>query len=474
MKAIKKIIVFVLAVALCSGAAGCSKNEKANYKEAADWGDYPVYKLGFDAMGGDDVMPVGAWWAPYVAPYGSYNGNNWPDYVTDYYYDLMKDCGINFVSVSYDNYPRGTEYAESVMKGLNLAAERDMGYFVYDSMVKYITDSDDLKNQIAEYIDHEACIGIHVQDEPYYKDLGNYELIYKLFKDLGKENKELYINLFPSSLTQKDDDGNPVPYEQYIKTFLELTGQKFYSWETYIYRTEDDGVNTQSDFFSELSTIRRVTNEAGVPAWMFVQAGGGFYDDEETRANGSATYPSEAETLWNINMGLAYGVKGVQYFTFCQAYEFGFSEGDGYNTQLNGLIGAAGNKNEWYYYVQKANRQIAAIDHILMNASSQGIIAVGKNANANILGNEKFAERKWREVSAVEAETDAVIGCFDYGGKTALYVVNHSSEEKQKIRIDFDDSYGFDVIQRAVTTETGGNSVTLTVEAGEGVLVVLK
>ena len=473
MKALKKAIVFALSAAMCLIVAACSKTN-GSYREAKDWGDYPVYKLGFDIMGGDDVMPIGVWWAPYVAPYGSFNGNNWPDYVTDYYYDLIAECGVNFISVSYDNYPRGTEYAESVMKGLDLAAERNLGYFVYDSMVKYITDIDALKLQIAPYIDHEACIGIHIQDEPYYKDIGNFNLIYELFRSLELEEKELYINLFPSSISQKDEDGVVIPYEQYASEFLDSTKQNFYSWDTYIYRSDDDGVNTQSDFFSELATVRRFTAEKKVPAWMFVQAGGGWYDDSEKRPYGEITYPTEAETLWNINMGLAYGVKGVQYFTFCQVYEYGFAADDSYNTQLNGLIGAAGNKNQWYYYVQKANKQIAAVDHVLMNASNQGVIAVGRNANANILGDEKFADQTWREVTGVEAETDAVIGCFDYRGKTALYVVNHSSESKQKITLRFDDAYSFEVIQRATSVKTGGDSLTLTAEAGEGILVVLE
>lgn len=205
-----------------------------------------------------------------------------------------------------------------------------------------------------------------------------------------------------------------------------------------------------------------------------MQAGGGWYDSQEWRPNGEAEYPTEAETLWNINMGLAYGVKGVQYYTFCQVYDSGFAADDGYNTQLNGLIGAAGNKNQWYYYVQKANRQIAAVDHVLMNASNQGVIAVGRNANANILGDEKLTGQTWRELTGVEAETDAVVGCFDYRGKTALYVVNHSAEAKQKITLNFDAAYGFEVIQRAKSVKTGGDSLTLTVEAGEGVLVVLE
>ena len=79
----------------------------------------------------------------------------------------------------------------------------------------------------------------------------------------------------------------------------------------------------------------------------------------------------------------------------------------------------------------------------------------------------------FRELTGVDAG-DALVGCFDYKGGTALYVVNNSVTTKQEITLNFSDRYGYDVTQRARTVSVAGDSLTLTMEAGEGVLVVLR
>ena len=70
--------------------------------------------------------------------------------------------------------------------------------------------------------------------------------------------------------------------------------------------------------------------------------------------------------------------------------------------------------------------------------------------------------------------TNSVIGCFDYLGGTAFYVVNHSPTSKDKVTLEFDKKYGMDITQRGRKVGVAGKSVTLTLEGGEGVLVVLR
>lgn len=78
-----------------------------------------------------------------------------------------------------------------------------------------------------------------------------------------------------------------------------------------------------------------------------------------------------------------------------------------------------------------------------------------------------------RQLSGIEGD-DCYIGCFDYYGGTALYVVNYERQEKAKVSLKFDGNYGYEVIQRAKSALVMGGRIDLTLEAGEGVLVVLK
>ena len=105
-----------------------------------------------------------------------------------------------------------------------------------------------------------------------------------------------------------------------------------------------------------------------------------------------------------------------------------------------------------------------------MNSRNMGVIPVGEKPSNMVLEPEKLAT--FRELVSVEAD-NALVGCFDYFGKSAFYVVNNDTTVKQSIKLNFDDNYGYEVIQRAVSKQTGGKQLSLTLETGEGVLVVL-
>lgn len=427
-----------------------------------------VYSVSFDYLGGKDVMPVGVWWGPYTPLYGTVNGNTLPDYVSDYYYKLLKESGVNFVTVAKDNYAQGGEVAKSVMKSLDLCKDNGLGYMVYDSFFKSYADSSVMAEKISGYLNHDACVGIHVLDEPTYAAIDSLAASYENYKTAGVEGKYPMINLLPKYAGEFKN----VDYKDYLQKFLDTTDSAFLSYDSYWFRNgiEDCTTSGKAFYFTEMNDVKTVADENGVPFWVFIQAGGYFNDGDDRDGKGGEPYPNEACILWNVNMCLAYGAKCIQYFTFIQPYEYGFIEGDDYDNYKNMMLGAMGNTNQAYYYVQKANKQIAAIDHVLMNASNVGLIAKGEDAEKNILTGTLDSFRELKGVS----DSDVVIGCFDYLGKTALYVVSNSVEKKQSVTLNFDNNYAYDVIQRATNAEVLGENITLTLEKGEGVLVVLK
>ena len=141
------------------------------------------------------------------------------------------------------------------------------------------------------------------------------------------------------------------------------------------------------------------------------------------------------------------------------------------------IIGANGNITRWYYYVKRANEQIQAIDEYLMNSASEGVIIHGTTARKNIIGDNNsyetiMSENKFRELTGIKGD-DCVVGCFDYKGGTALYVVNYSRLKKGNILLEFNNKYRYTVIQRAQTADVVGTSIPLTLDTGEGALIVL-
>jgi hypothetical protein len=66
-----------------------------------------------------------------------------------------------------------------------------------------------------------------------------------------------------------------------------------------------------------------------------------------------------------------------------------------------------------------------------------------------------------------------MVGCFEYNGKTALYVVNYSFDEANTVTLNFANA----VTATKYTTETGNltssASHTITLTAGAAALIVV-
>ena len=73
-----------------------------------------------------------------------------------------------------------------------------------------------------------------------------------------------------------------------------------------------------------------------------------------------------------------------------------------------------------------------------------------------------------------EVAGDSLIGCFNYKGKSAFYVVNYDTEYAQKISLKLTEKYNLSVTQGAKTTFISTDALELTMAAGEGVLVVVE
>ena len=468
---------------------------------------YYTDSLAYDYLGGNSVMPIGGFYGPYSDAT-----------LTDEIYQLIKESGINLIT--YNGIDAASDI-NRLQQSLALAEKYGIGVFVIDSSLNTLqkdengdftgsvttaVSAEELAALMATYGAYDSFLGITIIDEPkgsanwendthddptldtafsdtHFKRYQYYEALAEALKPYG--NITGYINLHGS---QSVDTGDFYDYVSQIGEDVDVL-----SFDTYLY-FEDQTYpilvrRRLSSYLESLDTIRQVGLEQGKPFWSYVQAGSDYRQNAEGNDTATEGYYTEADTLWIVNTSLAYGAKGIQYFPLLQPEYFGYdnTKEGGYDYDRNGLIGFNNEANRNYAMVQKANKQIQAIDDVLMNATSTGVIVTGTAASdvnlASIERGHAFSgilnknnNTYTAMLGNVSADTSAMVGVFDYQGYEAYYVVNYDRTEgaSQNITLALNGNAKYRVIADAVTTSGEGNSISLTVPSGAGVLVVLE
>lgn len=509
-KFIKSVAIGLSSLLLATGAFACSENPTVSTSDTVLFEDgmsYVVsekgtpkeyYSLSYDIIGGSDVMPIGGFAVPHVSG-GSTDGNNVADLISEYYFQLIEDCGVNLFVYTTDFY----EHNPSAQKKLlQLAEDHGIGVYMTSATLASMVGSRTSGTEIEEWdkemlydkvmelssnMQYRSFVGLWLYDEPFpHWQLKNVKSLAEALVELDIPGLTYYCNIvgywegesnFWSTCAATTFDSYA---EEYMSIPLEMLSATQYpydnDWTTLSKESQD--AKLKSGLFMKLSLYRAIAEENGVPFWRMLQAGGDFGTNKESKGY----FPEEGEMLYDINCSLAWGAKGIQYYTLCGHQGDCSTGGETYDTEKSGLFGPDGNINRWYYYAQKANKQIQACDHVLMNAANEGVLVHGdyakKLVGSNPLAGTKYESNNlildaYRQLKSVSGD-DAIIGCFDYQGGTALYVVNGHRDEKGDVTLNFDDRYCYDVIQRTETVSVVGNSVPLTLAPGEGVLVVLR
>ena len=435
-------------------------------KDDTPYSDKAPYSLSFEAIGGKDVMPISVFYSPFTPAYQK-NANYLADYTDEKYIRLFHEAGINVFSSAPEAYPNA---AGSIQKVLTLAEKYDIGYFVKDQylyeMVLGLREVNDYRilKAIEELSEYRAFIGFNLYDEPHFEAMENIGKVNSAIERLGKGKYASYVNLLPNYPNLKYNKGTEeVSYEQYIEEFLIKGSGKYFCFDHYVF-----DLNNYKLYFQNLDIVKKYCDAYEVPFWSFIQAGG-QWNDTMIEMESKEYYPSEGQLIWNVNTAVACGAKGIQYFLGIQPIYFAYAPNGTYDFKRNGMIGADGSINEWYYYAKKANMQLLACDDVLMNSVNRGVIASGSSKD-ELEGCEMLIKGDmFHELIGVSG--DALIGCLEHDKKTALYVVNYSYDKANDIILNFNAKHGFKVVQRAKTTEISGKNLKIHLEAGEAVLV---
>ena len=290
-----------------------------------------------------------------------------------------------------------------------------------------------------KYGESPALTGINLYDEPHRSLFDILEFAKDEVRWLFSDGQMPYVNVWPSYVSS-GVLGTPT-YLDYLRRYLGSVGPPVLCFDHYPLLGGD---SVTSDFFYNWAVIRKLSLKFGVPSWGFVQSLG--FDG---RAAGLAIRrePNEREIFWQINVSLAYGAKGLQYFTYWTpdtqpgaSIKFGPA-----------LISRGGQRTRRYTYAKRANAYLGVIGKALLPLLSESVVHAEEDRVPR--GARRFEPDAYvRSVSG----SPVILGRFRRTGVPSeryLLIANRSSQRAAKTRLRLT-SYAKHVSQ--LNTTTGG------------------
>lgn len=252
------------------------------------------------------------------------------------------DCGFTVL-------PLVAETEAALRHGLDLAHEAGAQALVVDRRIhRDLPDTEGweavVDAVVAAYGDHPAVYGYMVTDEPHLRDFGKLAALTGAFQARDPERVP-FINLFPNYASA--EQLGTVSYEAHVAAYLDTVKPPVLSYDHYALMEWGD----RPEYFENLEIIRRQALRAGVPFWNVVLATPHFaYRD-----------PSPADLRWQAYTTLAYGGKGLVYFTYLTPDVENYREG---------IVSIYGKPTAKYAAVQQVNLELQRLGSHLLTLTS--------------------------------------------------------------------------------------------------------
>jgi hypothetical protein len=223
--------------------------------------------------------------------------------------------------------------------------------------------------------DHPAALGFFLRDEPNAAMMPGLGRVAALVKE-ALPSCWSYVNLFPTYASAQQL--GTADYETHVRIFLRDFHPPFLSWDNYSL------INGEmlDRFYTNLEVIRRLALEAGVPFWNCILGNSHFFYME----------PSDATLHLQVYSTLAYGGRGIQYFTYVTP-EVG-------NYRL-GALDPFGHRTPTWDMLRRVNLEIRALAPWLIRLTSSGVY----HSDPVPEGSQPMSGSRWVEqVSASTAD----------------------------------------------------------------------
>ncbi|MFB3830186.1 MAG: hypothetical protein ACE15B_25690 [Bryobacteraceae bacterium] len=199
----------------------------------------------------------------------------------------------------------------------------------------------------AQVAGNPAALGFYLRDEPAATLMPGLGRVAALVRE-AMPGMLTYVNLFPYRVSAvRLGTAN---YDDYVRMLVRTVGQPFLSYDNYSL------VNGEmlDSFFVNLEIVRRLALESGVPFWNCILANAHFNYME----------PSDATFHLQVYSTLAYGGRGIQYFTYLTP-PIG-------NYRL-APIDPFGNRTATWEMLRRVNLEIHALAPTMLKLRSTGV-----------------------------------------------------------------------------------------------------
>jgi hypothetical protein len=198
-----------------------------------------------------------------------------------------------------------------------------------------------------EAANNPAALGFFLRDEPDATMLPGLGRVAKLLVE-ALPDRWPYVNLFPTyaSTTQLATPD----YETYLRQFVQNVRPPFISWDNY----SVVGGEMLDRFYTNLELVRRQSLESKIPFWNIILS--------ETLFN--YMEPSDATFNLQAYSTLAYGGRGIEYFTYFAPREDNFRLAP---------VDQFGNRTATWDMLRRINNQIQALAPTLVRLHSTGV-----------------------------------------------------------------------------------------------------
>jgi hypothetical protein len=284
---------------------------------------------------------------------------------------------------------------------------------------------DSLIEKVKKY---DSLEGYFIIDEPIARNLSKYvELVsYLRKKDPGRL---IYMNILPHFAVNEGhgisvnrsgkkklnypshlhgvgvDNKTVITYMAYLRQFVDTIKPDFISYDYYHLFEKKDG----DEYFLNLALVSQVAKEAGKPFLNIIQAG---------RYLKEWRLPTEQEVRFQVYTTLAYGGRGISYFTYWgRASEEGLYR-DGKPSALVKSVGAI-------------NSEIRNLGPTLMSLNSQGVY----HTSPLPFGGEEIPSNSPVKILS---KSEVVLGLFGKGKSTNTFLIsnrNYRSRQKADIKV---------------------------------------
>lgn len=257
--------------------------------------------------------------------------------------DGMREAGLNI-----SGFCRAEDVARVQAAGLTCFVS-DRTVENYDPL--HLPPDAELRRHVAELKrqvgDNPAALGFFLRDEPDAPSMPGLGKLAAILRE-AMPDKWPYVNLFPyrvspERLGTKD-------YDSYVRLLVKTIGQPFLSYDNYSLVNGD----MLDYFYVNLEIVRRLSLETSAPFWNCILANSHFNYME----------PSDATFNLQVYSTMAYGGRGIQYFTYF-APEIG-------NYRL-APVDQFGNRTATWDMLRRINNQIHALAPTLIGLHSTGV-----------------------------------------------------------------------------------------------------